>query len=197
MGTVTGFLVRMIRDFDDGDFLTRSPFAVKIIGVLGALMLAGLMALDFVANNLWRWLPEFHTLDSVAAFSLYLQIPLLLLALVILLMALRGRRLLWWLFVPAALLSCLSWYSVRLSNAENAIVFGAVPLMSFKMHFSEIETVRFETGSLVLMPGKRVIPIPPKFMGFDSAAVVNELQSYGGCLQEVQSVCREIRFVWP
>lgn len=99
--------------------------------------------------------------------------------------------------MPAVLLSCLSWYSVRLSNAENAIVFGAVPIASFKVHFSEIGTIRFESGSLVLEPGKRSILMPPKLLSFDSGAVVNELQSYGECLQEVESGCQEIQFVWP
>jgi len=53
------------------------------------------MVFGFVANNLWCWLPEFHTLDSVAAFSLSFQIFLLLAVMVVLLAALLGRRFLW------------------------------------------------------------------------------------------------------
>lgn len=172
---------------------------MKILRFIATVILAGLLALGFVANNVWRWMEEFHTLDSVAGFSVYLQMFLLLLALFFLFMALRRNRLInWILFVLAALIAVISWYSVRLSNAENAFFYGVFPFSEHKIHFSEVNSIRFAAQFIVIKPADTVVPMPSGIVGFDKAPVANALQSYGECLEEGgQTGCVEINFAWP
>ena len=172
---------------------------MKVLRVIATVVLAGLLVLGFVANNLWRWLEEFHTLDSIAGFSVYLQVCLLLLALFSLFMTFRGKRLIHWIpFVLASLVAVTSWYSVRLSDSENAFFYGVFPFSETRIHFSEVSAIRFESQSIVIKPAGTVMPMPSAILGFDKATVVNALRSYGECLEEGgQTGCVEINLVWP
>lgn len=172
---------------------------MKAIHIIATFVLAGFMVLGFIANNAWRWLPEFSTLDSVAGFSIYLQACLLLLVLFALFMTLRGKRLIHWvLFVLAALVAATSWYSVRLSNAENAFFYGVFPFAESKVHFSEVSSIKFRSHSLLIKPAGAVVPMPSEVLGFDSDQILIALRSYGNCLQEEGPAgCVETDFAWP
>lgn len=172
---------------------------MKAIHIIGSFFLAGLMALGFIVNNAWRWLPEFSTLDSIAGFSIYLQMCLLLLAVFAIFITFRGKQLIHWiLLVLAVLASVVSWYSVRVSDAENAFFYGVFPFAESKVHFSEVNSIKFRSHSLVIKPAGAVVPIPSKILGFDSESVVSILHSYGECLERVgQARCAEVKFAWP
>lgn len=172
---------------------------MKVLRVIATAVLAGLLVFGFVANNLWRWMEDFNTLDSIAGFSIYLQVCLLLIALFSLFAILRGRRLIYRvLFVLATLVAVLSWYSVRLSNAENVFAYGIFPFSESRIHFSEVQSIRFKPGLLVIEPVAAVVPIPSRFLGFDSVPLISDLQSYGECLEGAdQTRCVEVRFSWP
>lgn len=172
---------------------------MKVLRVIATVVLAGLLVSGFVANNLWRWMDSFHTLDSIAAFSIYFQVCLLLIALVSIFVILRGKRVIHWvLFVLAALASVTSWYSVRLSDSENAFFYGIFPLSESKIHFSKVKSIRFKPGSLAIEPAVAVVPMPPSFLGFDGDPVISNLRSYGECLEGRgdQAECIEVRFSW-
>lgn len=175
---------------------SHSVFA-KPASILFVLVLAILLVCGFVANNLWRWLPEFHTLDAISAFPIYLQIIFLLLGFIALGAILAGRRHFWWLCVPVVVVSGLSWYSVRVSDSENALIYGIEPMFSAKVRFSEIESVEFGDASLRLLPVNQSVPLPPSISGFDSAAVSKSLRSSGQCLDEMESPCKVIQFASP
>lgn len=142
-------------------------------------------------------MPEFHTLDAISYFPIYLQIVLLLLGFLSLGAILSGRRHFWQLCMSVVILSSLSGYSVRVSDSENAIIYGIEPYLAAKVRFGEIEAIEFGDASLVLLPTNRRVPLPPPISGFNSTAVSKSLRAYGQCLDETESPCKTIRFASP
>jgi hypothetical protein len=99
--------------------------------------------------------------------------------------------------MPVVVLSLLSGYSVRVSDSENAIIYGVEPFFSVKARFAEIESIEFGDTALVLLSINHRVPLPPPISGFDSTAVSQSLRSYGQCLDETEYPCKIVRFTWP
>lgn len=67
--------------------------AMRAWRAITKIIIVGFLAAGFIINNLWRWMPEFHLLDAVSSFSIYLQFSVLVIAVFALFLRVRDQQL--------------------------------------------------------------------------------------------------------
>jgi hypothetical protein len=171
--------------------------------VLSLLLLSfvfiGLIAGLFF-NNLWRFMPEYNTLDSIFSVPLYLQILLLALSITTgLFLYKKINTFFLSIFFIFSVLTVLSWYNVVISNATNSLVAEIFPFYTKEIKFSSINRIKATGRTFTIFDTLRDTTIYTGFypFGLDHTAIWDTLQIQGNCLDKINNQCIEIEFVSP
>jgi hypothetical protein len=168
-------------------------------------IIVGLVIFGFfcgiLLNNLWRFMPEFHHLDTIFCVPLYVQIVLLIISISLGLLLCRknGSLKVLPLFMLMLIFSMASWYQVNLSNSINSFNISLHPFYKKEVKFDTITTIKMENHKILLKTKSKTHPILTGLypFGLNRNTLREALNSYGNCVRKHDNRCAEIEFAWP
>lgn len=170
--------------------------------VIVSLIVCGLLA-GIILNSLWRFMPEFHDLDTIFSVPLYVQVIFLILNIALGVLLCRNNTSLKssLVYILTIGLCIASWYQVVLSNRLNSFTISLYPFYHSEIKFDVIEAIKVE-GNMVILITKSETKIQTIYTGLYPLGLnQNELQttlaSYGNCAQKEAEQCKEFEFHWP
>ena len=171
--------------------LRVSAASLLLVGVFGGMAL----------NNLWRAMPEFHTLDQVFTVPLYVQIACFVITCFLGLRLMHGNFTGKWvsLFALFLVLTFLSGYRVVVSNNLNVITARLDPVYGVEIGFNAISSLVFE-GESILIVGKGG---PYRLhtgwypLGLERKRLIAVLSGFGECIEQRKGECGKMHFNWP
>jgi len=170
--------------------------------IIVGLFIFGLSS-GFLLNNLWRLMPEFHTLNIVFTVPLYIQITLLVISISLGLGSYVKNgssklKILPW-FIFTFVLAITSWYQIILSNNVNSFTVELYPFYQCKVKFDTITTVKIEDRKITLMADSKTLTIYTGFypFGLNHDLLRETLIHHGNCIQRRGNQCIEIEFASP
>ena len=165
------------------------------VGLIFVGLIAGLLF-----NNLWRFMPEFNTLDRIFSTPVYLQALFLILAIATgWLFYKKASAAFLALFLVFSVLIVFSWYKAVISNGANAITTELYPFYRTEIKFDALKRIKRDGHTLTLLTTSKRSTLHTGFypFGLDTAAIWDALQEQGNCLNKIDNQCTEIRFVSP
>lgn len=166
------------------------------------LFICGLLS-GILLNNLWRFMPEFHTLDIIFSVPLYLQIVLLIISIFLGLAFYikngNSKLKILPLFIFTLVLSITSWYQITLSNNVNSLTVELYPFYQREVTFNAITTIHMEDRKITLMENSKILTIYTGFypLGLNHELLRETLVRYGNCVQIRDDQCSEIELASP
>ena len=171
--------------------LRTTVVLLLLVGVSGGMIL----------NNLWRAMPEFHTLDQFFTVPLYVQVACFVVTCFLGLRLMRGNAGggLVSLFALFVVLTVLSGYHVMVSNNLNAITARLDPVYGKEIGFDTISSLVFEGESILIEgeEGRYRLHTGWYPLGLERKRLIDVLSGFGECIEQRKGGCGKMRFKWP
>lgn len=164
--------------------------------VLSFLLILGGM----VINNLWRLLPEFHTLDTIWSTPLAIQAtPILTCAVLGLLTLIYKKKSLLIGYFIFFTITPFSWNHAIFSNSTNSLSLINTPFFDTEILFSDLESISFNDRDLKINSKNRITLYRTGFypFGLSTEKIKTDLQQYGNCVILNNNPCGAISISSP
>lgn len=193
-------LLRVLDSFISNHLRGLIARRLRVAGVW--LIILG-FASGIMMSNIWRFMPEFHYLDTIFSVPLYVQIVLLIIIIILGVFICRKNGRLWLLpvFILMLILSTASWYQVNISNSLNAFTFSLYPFYNKAVTFDAISTIKIKNHEFLLLTASNqtyYIRTGLYPFGLNHKKLIETLNRYGNCVHKgADGQCVEIEFEWP